>query len=90
MLAVVLAGSGILVRVSPPARFAVHKLIVAQRRRDGERLKRQKDLLQTKALLAALSETDPEPLASAFRSARAHSRDGQSEPIRKSLAEIAN
>lgn len=87
--AVVLAASGILVRVPTPARFAVHKLIVAQRRRSDERLKRQKDLLQAKALMSVLAETDPEQLATALRSARAHGKDGWSEPIRKSLAELA-
>ena len=86
--AVVLSGSGILIKVPSPARFAVHKLIIAQRRRADERLKRQKDLLQAKALMSALRETDPEPLKSALRSARARGKDGWSDPIRQSMAEI--
>lgn len=86
--AVVLSGPGILIKVPSPARFAVHKLIIAQRRRPDERLKRQKDLLQAKALISALRETDPEPLKSALRSARARGKVGWSDPISQSLTEI--
>ena len=86
--AVALAGPGIPVRVPTPARFAVHKLIVAQRRRSDERLKRHKDLLQAKALFDALGETDPEPLATALRSARAKGREGWSGLIARSIEEL--
>jgi hypothetical protein len=86
--AVALAGSGIFVRVPSPARFAVHKLIVAQRRRPDERLKRHKDLLQASALFDALKSTDPPALDSALRSARGKGRDGWGIPIERSLAEV--
>jgi hypothetical protein len=86
--AVALVGAGVAVRIPAPARFAVHKLILAQRRRPNERGKRQKDLLQAKALVLALRQTDPEALATAYRSARGKGRDGWGKPIDKSLAEI--
>ncbi|MFZ3032932.1 MAG: GSU2403 family nucleotidyltransferase fold protein [Parvibaculum sp.] len=51
--AVVLHGSGVYVSVPNPNRFAVHKLIVAQRRRTGE-AKKTKDIVQAEALLNVL------------------------------------
>jgi hypothetical protein len=55
---VALIGSGVPVTVPSPARFAVHKLIVAQ---DVQRAmeKRRKDLLQAAELMAALEAFDP-------------------------------
>lgn len=86
--AVALAGSGISIRVPAPERFAVHKLILAHRRHAHDRLKRQKDLLQAKALMDALQVSDPEPLERALRSARGHGREGWADPIKLSLAEL--
>lgn len=86
--AAVLAGSAILVRVPQPARFAVHKLIVAQRRPAGERLKRHKDLTQAKALIEALERADPHSLADALRSARRMGRRGWGVPIERSFKEL--
>jgi hypothetical protein len=85
---VALAGPGIRVRLPQPARFAVHKLIVAQKRSQGERLKRQKDLLQAHALFMALGTTDPDSLPQALRAARRQGKAGWGDPIDKSLAEI--
>lgn len=56
--AVVLHASGVPVSVPSPERYALHKLIVAQRRRAGE-AKREKDILQASALLAALLRKRP-------------------------------
>lgn len=67
--AVVLHGSGVRVRVPQPARFAVHKLIVAQRRR-LDTGKREKDLLQAASLMAALDAIAPDVLADALDDAR--------------------
>tara|TARA_R110000824_G_scaffold118960_19_gene272591 strand:+ start:10452 stop:11801 length:1350 start_codon:yes stop_codon:yes gene_type:complete len=53
--AVVLHGSGIHVSVPHPCRFALHKLIVAQRRPIGE-AKRTKDIVQAEALLTVLAD----------------------------------
>ncbi len=53
--AAVLYEAGILVNVPAPERYALHKLIVAQRRRTGA-AKSEKDLLQAAALIVILSE----------------------------------
>ena len=50
-------------RVPAPGRFALHKLIVAQRRSGPDRTKRQKDLAQAGALLRVLLEDQPEELS---------------------------
>ncbi|WP_051379652.1 GSU2403 family nucleotidyltransferase fold protein [Bradyrhizobium murdochi] len=56
--AVILHGAGIHVHVPAPARYAVHKLIVSRRRPEGF-AKRDKDLQQAEALLAALADKRP-------------------------------
>jgi hypothetical protein len=68
--AVALGRRPILVRVPQPARYAVHKLIVAQERDKRFALKAQKDLEQSFDLQKALEKLDPESLADAFREAR--------------------
>jgi hypothetical protein len=50
---VVLYGAGVLIRVPQPARYAVHKLIVADRRPTGDP-KQVKDLIQASQIFAAL------------------------------------
>lgn len=52
--AVALYNGGVLVRVPDPARYAVHKLIVAGERRLGD-AKRRKDLAQAEELFAAFA-----------------------------------
>lgn len=59
----------ILVRVPSPQRYAVHKLIVSQERKDSP-LKSQKDLEQAFDLQSVLLRLDPEALQEAFDSAR--------------------
>jgi len=63
--AVLLHGTGVLVSVPAPQRFALHKLIVARRRHE-DRGKRQKDLMQAGALLDALVEKRPHELRAAW------------------------
>ena len=84
--AVVLFGTGVAVRVPQPARFAVHKLIVAQERRDIP--KRQKDLLQARALIEALSDADPYALSDVVKDARRKGKQGWAARIDRSLAEL--
>ncbi|GHE73818.1 hypothetical protein GCM10019059_36670 [Camelimonas fluminis] len=58
MRAALLHGAGVPVMVPAPERYAVHKLIIAQRRlhdRDGS-AKSQKDLMQAAALMGAFAE----------------------------------
>ena len=85
---VALWGSGVPVRVPQPARFAVHKLILAQKRDGGTRTKRRKDLAQAGALIQALRVNDPFALDDALDDARARGRKGWSEPIDRSLWEL--
>jgi len=67
------------VRVPFPERFALHKLVVSQRRKARE-LKSQKDLLQAATLCAALAEMHPGALEEASvklpKKAQKHLRRG--------------
>lgn len=59
--------SGILVQVPRPERYAIHKLIIADRRRDGaDSLKASKDREQAAFLIEALAEDRPEDLRRAY------------------------
>ena len=61
--AVSLYRSGVLVQVPRPERFAMHKLIVAERCRAGpDSLKAAKDRAQADFLIAALAELRPDEL----------------------------
>lgn len=85
--AAALHGAGVLVRTPQPARFAAHKLIVAQRRHANDRAKRQKDLRQASALMAAIRDSDPFALDDAIEDARAQGRSW-AQSIDRSIAEI--
>jgi hypothetical protein len=62
-------GSGVAVSVPQPARYATHRLIVAQQaRRPAE--KRAKDLTQARELIAALEQSQPWALRDAIDDAR--------------------
>ncbi len=63
--------SGVLIQVPRPERFAIHKLIVADRRRGDLALKAEKDRLQAAFLIAALAEDRPDDLAEAYSDALA-------------------
>ncbi|MFN4156272.1 MAG: GSU2403 family nucleotidyltransferase fold protein [Paracoccaceae bacterium] len=63
--------SGVLVQIPRPERFAIHKLIVAERREGRDRIKAQKDRAQAGLLIAALAEDRPDDLALAYRDAMA-------------------
>ena len=81
-------GAGILVDVPQPARFCVHKLILAQKRDAGSRVKRAKDLAQATAMLDALQQNDPFALSDALADASAQGAKGWAEPIARSLREV--
>jgi hypothetical protein len=87
MRALVLYGDGVLVRVPTPARFAVHKLIVAQRRKPAELAKKQKDLRQAQELINILLETDESTLQSELDDARERGK-GWKSLINASLRQI--
>ena len=88
VLAVSLHGPGIPIRVPAPARYAVHKLIIAQKRAGGGVAKRQKDLAQANSLIEALLQKDPWSLRDAFQDAESRGKDGWAKPIRRSLDEL--
>lgn len=66
--AVILHNAGILIQVPSPPRYAVHKLIVSRRRREGT-AKRDKDLQQAAILLEALARKRPNELKPAWQEA---------------------
>lgn len=66
--AVILHGAGIYVHVPAPERYAIHKLIISRRRQAGA-AKREKDIKQAEALLAALVEKRPQELKLAWHEA---------------------
>ncbi|WP_207102307.1 GSU2403 family nucleotidyltransferase fold protein [Paracoccus shandongensis] len=68
--AVALYRAGVLVQIPRPERFAIHKLIVADRRRGGpEQLKSRKDRGQAAFLIEALAQDRPDDLAEAYEDA---------------------
>ncbi|SMG22916.1 nucleotidyltransferase family protein [Paracoccus sp. J56] len=62
--------SGFLIQVPRPERLAIHKLIVADRRRDGpDTLKSRKDRAQAEFLIDVLAEERPDDLRDAYETA---------------------
>jgi len=70
MQAAALYRSGVLVNVPQPARYAVHKLIVATRRAPSAAAKAGKDIEQAAALVRVLAEDRPDELEDALIEAR--------------------
>ena len=83
--AVALYGKGVLVRVPSPVRFAIHKLIVAQRR--NEVAKRAKDLRQAAEIIDILLQIDNGALQDALDEARSRGKAWKTA-INASLKEI--
>ncbi len=69
--AVALHGAGVLVSVPEPARYAVHELLLAERRGAAGAGKARKDIAQAAALIPVLAEDRPHDLAAAWAEARA-------------------
>ncbi|MDH4140679.1 MAG: nucleotidyltransferase domain-containing protein, partial [Coriobacteriia bacterium] len=63
----VVNGGGILVNVPRPARFAIHKLILASERPVATHAKRGKDLAQAAEVLGTLVEERPGDVEQAWR-----------------------
>lgn len=87
--AIALHGAGVPVMLPQPARFAVHKLILAQKRAAHELAKSRKDLAQAAAMVEALRLDAPFALDDALEDARRRGRDGWARPLERSLAQIA-
>jgi hypothetical protein len=70
--ALALYRSGVLVQIPRPETFAIHKLIVGDRRRDAsEQSKARKDRGQAAFLINVLSQDRPDDLRDAYRDALA-------------------
>lgn len=72
--AALIAGAGVLVSVPDPARFALHKVLVAQDRPATFQAKVKKDLVQAAAIVDALEALRPGDLAAAVERVRAEGR----------------
>jgi hypothetical protein len=70
LLAAVPAAAGILIRIPDPARFALHKLVLSQRRPTVMTAKTRKDIEQADALLAVLLDIRPGDISRAADAAR--------------------
>ena len=63
--------AGLLIQIPRPERFAIHKLIVADRRRGGpDQIKSRKDRAQAALLIRTLAEDRPDDLREAYEDAR--------------------
>ena len=69
--AVLLHAHGIMVNVPAPARFAIHKCVLSQRRKAAFAAKAHKDLLQAEQVFQVLAEDRPGDLWPAFEAAQA-------------------
>ena len=87
MPAAVLTGSGVLVRVPVPERYALHKLLVARYRPTGERDKSRKDLAQARILIEALLEDRPDDVGDAWDELVTHGKNWKGEAI-KSIKQL--
>lgn len=86
--AAVLYRSGVLVQIPQPERFAVHKLIVADRRRGGpDAIKARKDRAQAAFLIEVLAEDRPDDLREAHEDALSRGPQWR-ERIGRSLARM--
>lgn len=84
----VLYRSGALIRVPRPERYAIHKLIVAERRRTGpDALKSRKDRAQAEFLIRFYAEEDPWLIADAYNEAMGKGPSWR-EKIEASLARL--
>lgn len=66
------ARSGILARVPDPARFALHKLAISQRRPAAQAAKSRKDVAQAAAVLEVLRDLRPGDIRTAREAAEQH------------------
>ena len=80
-------GSGVPVSISRPERFAVHKLILAQKR-GHDQAKVQKDLAQAKALIEAIEESRPGQVEDALEEACGQGKKGCRDPIARSIKQL--
>jgi hypothetical protein len=86
--AAVIYRNGVLVQIPRPERYAVHKLIVADRRQGGaDALAARKDREQAAFLIEALAEDRPDDLVEALEDARSRGPRWR-ERLDRSLARL--
>ncbi len=86
--AIALYRSGVLVQIPRPERFAIHKLIVADRRRDGpDQAKARKDRAQAAHMIDILAQDRPDDLYEAYLDARSRGPRWR-ERLERSLARL--
>lgn len=86
--AVLLGGSGVLLNVPPPGRFALHKLWLARQRPVAEQAKARKDVQQAESLLEVLLADRPEEIRAAW--AALERRPRERSVVRRALSEREN
>lgn len=86
MQAAIVGGSGVLVRVPDPGRFALHKLWTAEKRPATDHLKAQKDRRQAAQLLEVLKDARPDGVRQAW--ADLEDRPGVRKRVQKSLQQV--
>lgn len=85
--AAVVGGDGVLVNLPSPARFALHKLLVATRRPVSQATKARKDLAQAEQVLRVLLDDREGDVRRAFADLRARG-SGWLTPFRAGLAKL--
>jgi hypothetical protein len=86
--AVVVASAGVLVNVPAPARYALHKLVLAERRVPAFHTKMRKDIDQAEQLFQALLRDRPGDLLAAWTAARKQPQKFQQQ-LRAGLRRIS-
>jgi len=90
ILAAVTYRDGVLVQIPRPERFAIHKIIVADRRGDGaDSLKAVKDRLQAEYLVKVLAEDRPDDLREAVEDALSRGKRWR-ERLIASIAKVSS
>lgn len=88
--AVLLHKDGVLVNVPNPARLALHKLVVAQRRQTQDAVKARKDGAQAEQLIACLLDQRPGDLWLAIDAAQNYSLAAFSRAVIKGVGKLEN
>ena len=78
---VLIDNSGLLVNVPHPARYALHKCIITNRRSITEKAKREKDLYQAQQLLEILLDDDSQAIISAWNELKPYGKNWQEHVI---------
>jgi len=87
--AVVIAKSGILVNIPAPARYALHKLVINQRRPPAMQTKARKDILQAEQILSVLIEERPGDILLALEATASQPKKFRQQ-LRQGIEKLSN